>query len=64
MKVKPQMIEDDFMQDRYLGCPNCKETIHFPLIINPAHIYDKRPTHCKKCGVEFDWSEFEIEGVK
>lgn len=60
MKVKPQMIEDDFMHDRYLGCPNCKEAIHFPLIRNPAHIYDQRPTHCKKCGVEFEWSEEKV----
>ena len=56
MKVKPQMIEDDFMYDRYLGCPNCKEAIHFPLIRNPEHIYDHRPHQCKKCGVFFDWS--------
>ena len=60
MKVKPQMIQDDFMYDNYLGCPVCREAIIFPLIRNPVHIYDKRPTHCKKCGAEFDWSEEKV----
>lgn len=57
MKVKPKMIQDDFMGDFYFGCPKCKEMITFPLIRNPEHIYDKRPNQCKKCGVEFDWSD-------
>ena len=60
MKVKPEIMQDDFMFDSYLGCPNCKEAIHFPLIRNPEHIYDKRPTHCKKCGAEFEWSEEKV----
>ena len=57
MKVKPKMIQDDFMGDFYLSCPKCKEMITFPLIRNPKHIYDERPNQCKKCGVEFDWSD-------
>lgn len=55
------MIQDDFMGDFYLGCPSCKEAIHFPLIRNPNHIYDKRPKQCSKCGEEFDWSD-EMKG--
>ena len=47
MKVKPKMIQDGFMGDFYLGCPKCKEMITFSLIRN----------QCKKCGVEFDWSD-------
>lgn len=54
------MIQDDFMGDFYLGCPKCKEMITFPLIRNPERIYyNKRPNQCKKCGVEFDWSDRE-----
>lgn len=34
MKVKPQMIQDDFMYDNYLGCPVCREEIIFPLFKN------------------------------
>lgn len=49
------------MGDFYLGCPSCKEAIHFPLIRNPNHIYDKRPKRCSKCGEEFDWSD-EMKG--
>lgn len=60
MKVKPQMIQDDFMYDNYLGCPVCREAIIFPLIRNPEHIYDHRPTHCKNCGAEFDRSEEKV----
>ena len=59
--TKPTMIQDDFMGDFYLGCPSCKEAIHFPLIRNPNHIYDKRPKQCSKCGEEFDWSD-EMKG--
>lgn len=54
--VKPTDIVDNF-GDSYLGCPNCKEPVHFPLIRNPQHIYDKRPKRCSKCGEEFDWSD-------
>lgn len=49
------------MGDFYLGCPSCKEAIHFPLIRNPNHIYDERPKQCSKCGEEFDWSD-EVKG--
>lgn len=59
--VKPTMIQDYFMGDFYLGCPSCKEAIHFPLIRNPNHIYDERPKQCSKCGEEFDWSD-EVKG--
>ena len=54
--IKPTDIVDDF-GDSYLGCPNCKEPVYFPLIRNPQHIYDKRPKQCSKCGEEFDWSD-------
>jgi hypothetical protein len=45
------------MGDSYLGCPNCKEVIHFPLVRNPDLIYKYRPKKCSKCGEEFDWKE-------
>lgn len=51
--VIPTMIPDNFMGDFYLGCPNCKEQITFPLIRNPDHIYDKKPNRCSKCGGDF-----------
>lgn len=57
--VKPTMIVDDFMHDQYLGCPECKEVIHFPLIRNPIHRTDARPKRCQKCGVDFDWSDYD-----
>lgn len=59
MKVKPKMIQDDFMGDFYLGCPKCKKMITFSLTIrNHERVYyNKRPNQCKKCGVEFDWSD-------
>lgn len=60
MKVKPEMIQDSFMGDYYLGCPNCKEKIVFPLIRNPEHINDKSPTKCRICGAEFDWSKEKV----
>lgn len=41
---KPIMIQDDFMGDFYLGCPKCKEVIHFPLI-NPTQ---NKPKKCYK----------------
>ena len=52
MIKKPEMIQDDFMGDYYLGCPNCKEPINFPLFRN-----EYKPKKCSKCGVEFDWDE-------
>ena len=48
--MKPTGIVDNF-GDLHLCCPSCKETIYFPLI------GDERPTHCKKCGAKFEWSE-------
>lgn len=53
---KPIMIQDDFMGDFYLGCPKCKEVIHFPLI-NPTQ---NKPKKCYKCGEEFDWTDIKI----
>lgn len=47
--VKPIMIQDDFMYDFYLGCPKCKEPVHFPLT-------KEHPEKCMKCGEVFDWS--------
>lgn len=38
--VKPTDIVDNF-GDSYLGCPNCKEPVHFPLIRNPQHIFEE-----------------------
>ena len=58
MKVKPNMIQDDFMGDFYLGCPNCQEAIVFPLGKNPNLF---KPKYCTLCGAEFDWSEFDKE---
>ena len=58
MKVKPKMIQDDFIGDFYLGCPKCKEAITFPLVRNPQLIYKHKPIRCSKCGVEFDWSDY------
>lgn len=51
--VKPTDIVDGW-GDTYLGCPNCKEAIHFPLID-----IRKRPNKCIRCGAEFDWSEYD-----
>ncbi len=56
MIVKPEMIQDDFMGDFYLGCPNCKEVIHFPFGKQPGTY---KPEQCSKCGAVFIW-----EGVK
>lgn len=56
------MIQDDFMGDYYLGCPNCKEQIIFPLIRNSQHRLDRRPNKCNKCGVIFDWSDEDKKG--
>lgn len=57
MKVKPEMLVDDFMNDRYLGCSNCGEHIYFSW--NPKNLYGEplKPILCHKCGVFFDWSE-------
>ena len=54
MKVKPEMMPDNFMGDFYLGCPNCKASIIFPF--NKYGGTD-RPNHCRRCGAEFDWSD-------
>lgn len=62
--VKPEMIVDDFMGDQYLGCPNCKEVIHFPLVRNPDLINKYRPQKCSKCGEVFDWKQYEKENGK
>ena len=62
--VKPKMIQDDFMGDFYLGCPKCKEVITFPLVRNPELINKYRPNKCSKCGVEFDWSDYDKKGRK
>ena len=56
--IKPTDIVDEW-GDTYLGCPNCKEAIYFPLVRNPFHIYDKRPNKCVKCGDTFDWSGYD-----
>lgn len=55
--VKPGMIQDDFMGDFYLGCPNCKEAIHFSVVKNPEGY---KPQKCSKCGAEFDWKEVRL----
>ena len=56
MKYKPVNVIGEF-GDRTLSCGKCKKPIYFPLIRNPFHIYDKRPTHCKMCGAEIDWKK-------
>ena len=56
MKYKPVDVADGF-DDKTLSCGKCNEPIYFPLIRNPQHIYDKRPTHCKMCGAEIDWKK-------
>ena len=56
--ITPTTIQNDFTNDCFLGCPNCKEPIIFPLIRNPDHIYDKRPNQCSKCGEFFNWEEY------
>lgn len=48
------MIQDDFMGDFYLGCPNCKEAVHFPMVRHPEK---HRPQKCSKCSEDFDWSD-------
>ena len=54
--VKPEMIQDDFTGDIYLGCPFCKEVIYFPIVRNP----EKKQKKCSNCGIEFDWKEVKL----
>lgn len=62
--VKPTMIQDDFMGDFYLGCPNCKEKLSFPLVRNPQARLKYRPNECKKCDEKFDWTDEDIKDLK
>lgn len=57
--ITPTTIQNDFTNDYFLECPNCKEPIIFPLIRNPAHIHDKRPNKCRICGELFNWEEYD-----
>lgn len=54
--VKPEMLQDDFMGDFYLGCLRCREMIYFPMCRNPMKY---RPAKCSQCGEFFDWSDYE-----
>ncbi len=55
--VKPIMIQEDFVGDFYLGCPNCEEAIIIPFGSNEL------PNNCVKCGEKFDWSEKHEKGI-
>ena len=61
---KPVDIVDNF-GDATICCGNCKQPIYFPLVRYSNNFWGyPKPTHCKMCGAEIDWSEDKKNSLK